>query len=152
MEVFRIVDYRYKSDLSGKGAGLYGGRWNRKDEYVLYTTSSVSLACLELLVNVDLSYRTPNYVLLTIEVPDEFHYKALNMDELPTNWRSRDQYTITRELGSNWYNELQEGMLKVPSAVIPQEHNFVINVFHPIAKELKITSTEPFIFDKRLLK
>lgn len=152
MQVFRIVDSRYKDDLSGKGAGLYGGRWNRKDEYVLYTTGSVSLSCLELLVNVDLSFRTPNYVLLTIYVPDEVNHRSLGMDELPYNWRSRDQYPITKTLGSNWYKELHEGILEVPSAVIPQERNYVINVNHPISQELKIISAEPFIFDNRLLK
>lgn len=152
MKVYRIVDSRYQKDLSGKGAGLYGGRWNRKDEYVLYTASSVSLACLELLVNVDLTFRTPNYVLLTIDVPDEYTHSVLSVDDLPKSWRSKDQYPQTKQLGSNWYKEQQEGILQVPSAVIPQEPNYIINVFHPIAKDLKIITAEPFLFDNRLLK
>ena len=152
MIVFRIVDRRYQNDLSGKGAGLYGGRWNHVDEYVLYTTSNVSLACLELLVNVDLSFKKPDYVLLTIEIPDHFTSTSVTFDDLPKDWRSRDQYSRTKAIGSNWYKEQTDAALIVPSAVVPQERNYIFNVFHPLAKEIKIIQTEPFTFDARLLK
>jgi len=151
MKVYRIVDKRYQNDLSGSGAKLFGGRWNKVDQAVLYTASSVSLACLELLVNVDLRFMTPDYMLLTIEVPDDCSTRAITIEDLPKKWRSKDSYAKTKELGSNWYQEQLESALVVPSAVIPQEIHYIFNVDHPIMKDIKIVKAEPFIFDNRLL-
>lgn len=152
MHVYRIVDRRYQNDLSGTGAKLYGGRWNKIDQPVLYTTSNVSLACLELLVNVDLRFKTPNYMLLTIVVPNDCSTRQITNKDLPKNWRSKDSYSRTKEIGSNWFQEQLESALMVPSAVIPRETNYIFNIYHPTFKNVKIAKAEPFIFDNRLLK
>lgn len=152
MKVFRIVDQKYHEDLSGKGASLFGGRWNRINQAVLYTSSSISLACLELLVNVDLSFKSPELSLMHIEIPDRLDHKVIHTKALPKTWRSTKGYKASREIASTWFFEAQTAVLDVPSAVIPQERNFIINVNHPYAKKVKLLLSEPFTFDARLLK
>lgn len=152
MLVYRIVNERYQDDLSGRGAKLYGGRWNKIDEAVLYTSSSVSLACLELLANVDLGFTSPRYALLTIEVPDDISKRIVRIEDLAPNWRSTDQYATSKAIGSAWLAGHSAFCLVVPSAVIPQEPNYIFDVLNTRMKDIKIIQVEPFSFDKRLLR
>lgn len=89
---------------------------------------------------------------MIIEIPVEKKLlKEIALSDLPENWRSKTQYPMLQELGSDWYLENNHLLLKVPSAVIPQEFNFIINTRHPEFKQIQLVKTEPYFWDKRLI-
>ncbi len=150
MEVFRISSEKYASKLTAFGAA---NRWNKTGQFVIYTGSSRALSTLELLVNIN-SIRPLKTVFKTmiIEIPVEKKLlKEIALSDLPENWRSKTQYPMLQELGSDWYLENNHLLLKVPSAVILQEFNFIINTRHPEFKQIQLVKTEPFFWDKRLI-
>ena len=149
MEVFKICLDKYSNSLNASGAP---NRWNKKDEFVIYTGSSRSLSTLELvvhrsLINIDRPYR-----LLVITIKDKTPFKEIKIKDLPKSWRTIDAYIALQEIGSKWYNSLETPVLKVPSVIIPFEFNYVINTKHPLfSKNILINSMEDFNWDKRLL-
>lgn len=148
MFVYRISRTRFAQDLSGEGARLYGGRWNRKGIPCLYTASSISLAVLEFSVHVSLDELPRALSLATIRIPDEF--KDMKVDALPGNWNNWPSPASVRELGSQWLIDGKELVFRVPSTVVPREHNFIINPLHPLMKQVKLESVEDFVFDVRI--
>lgn len=148
MIVYRLSSGDFKNDLSGTGAKLFGGRWNSTGLNALYTTEHISLAVLEILVHVKL-YRQPlDYHLITIEIPEKAHIIAIDHAKLKRNWK--DDFTYGQFIGDEFLIANQSLVLKVPSAIIEQENNLMINPAHPDAEKLKIRSSKIFIFDKRL--
>lgn len=148
MKVYRISRTKWAKDLSGEGARLYGGRWNRKGVPCVYTATSRSLAVLEYSVNVALDDIPRWLSMVTLEVPD--HYQDQKMAQLPGNWSESPAPSSTRELGTKWLNDCKHLLLRVPSSVIPQEFNILINPLHPELKEVKILSVEDFVYDVRI--
>ena len=150
MIVYRITRTEYKDHLSGEGAYLYGGRWNSKGRHVLYCAASISLAVLELVVNFSRS-ASPiklSYHLLEIDIPDNSIQEIL-LSKLQRDWITNEEHT--RFIGDNFIENNNLLSLKVASAVIPEEFNFVINPAHEMFKKVKIKSSKPFGFDQRLL-
>lgn len=149
LELFRIVKRDFAGSLlaSGKAA-----RWNRSNEEVLYTSSSRALASLELLVHRNAIMSGYAYVVLVIEVSLPNHsVQAVKLGNLPKQWRGIQFYSELQEMGSNWYQARSALLLEVPSAVIPQEKNFVINTKHPLfEKSVRVKRTEDFFWDARL--
>lgn len=144
MEVFRICLSMFSGTLV---ASNFPGRWNKRDESVIYTASSRSLACLENIVHrsgAELS--TSQFSVLSIDVPDIIKVREVGV--LTQKWRENQE--ITQEIGSLWYKGKECCILKVPSSIIPQEFNYVINVKHDDFNKITIKSTTPFEFDKRL--
>lgn len=148
MFVYRISRTRFAQDLSGEGARLYGGRWNRKGIPCLYTASSISLAVLEFSVHVSLDELPRALSLATIRIPDEF--KDMKVEDLPGNWNSWPSPASVRDLGSQWLIDGKELVFRVPSTVVPRESNYIINPLHPLMKLVKLESVEDFIFDVRI--
>ena len=145
-KVFRIVDAQFKDDLSGQGAKIYGGRWNPKGVPVLYASEHISLCMLENMVYMaqDL-YRRP-FHLLTLQIPLET-VQDIDEKRLKRNWIKDMEYT--QWLGSQFFQE--DGfVLKVPSAIVKEEFNFVINTNHIHFKKVKIIENRLFYFDERL--
>ena len=150
MLVYRITRSDYKDDLSGEGAYLFGGRWNSKGKHVLYCAASISLAVLELVVNFSRS-SSPlklSYHLLNIEIPDN-SIQEISLSKLQKNWLTDEAYT--QFIGDNFIDNNNLLALKVPSAVIPEEFNFVLNPAHELFKKVRIISSKPYGFDQRLL-
>jgi RES domain-containing protein len=148
MIVYRLTNGAFINDLSGTGAKLYGGRWNSPGLPALYTTEHISLAALEILVHIK-SYRHPlDYYLITIELPDVLSIVSIDHEKLKKNWRDDNEYLQT--IGDEFLKARQSLVLKVPSAIIESENNFIINPAHPDARKIKIRSSQNFIFDKRL--
>lgn len=150
MEVYRIVQSQYAVRLQASGKAA---RWNREGEFVLYTSSSRSLATLELLVhNRNLSEN--KYEVLVISVPDEdLWYRQIRSDELSENWRSMMSLSETRMMGSGWYQAKNSLLLKIPSAVIVNEFNFLVNTLHgDFASRVKLVRREPFYKDVRIIE
>ena len=147
MVVFRIARKEYIRDLSGRGAELFGGRWNEKGIPALYTSSSLSLAALEILVHTDKSLPPVNMAYAKIYVPDEmFSMKILRLkpDEVPV------------EYGTKWLKEKRGLMLKVPSVILPYEYdhefNLILNPQHEDYKKVFVAEVHDFSFDVRLVE
>ena len=147
MVVFRIARKEHIEDLSGRGAELFGGRWNEKGTPALYTSSSLSLAALEILVHTDKSLPPVNMAYAKIYVPDEmFSLKILRLenDEEPVVY------------GTEWLKEKAGLMLKVPSVILPYEYdhefNLILNPLHEDYKKVFVAEVHDFSFDVRLVK
>lgn len=148
MIVYRITNSHYKDDISGTGAKFRGARWNMPGSSMLYTAENISLSALELLVHIGLNDIKNFYHLLTIFIPDDATVREINADKLKAGWYEDEDYTAF--MGTEFINNNINLVLKVPSAIINEEHNFLINPQHKDFKKIKIKKSKPFIFDERL--
>jgi RES domain-containing protein len=136
--------------LDGKGSRLYGGRWNSEGVSVVYTSSTLALAALEYLVHVDIEDAPHDLVAMTIDVPDDAGEEIVTVDDLPGDWNRLPGHPVCAAIGDRWAAECQALLLRVPSVVVPEESNFLINPDHPRAGDVRVISTRPFTFDARL--
>ena len=148
MKLYRICHANYKDDISGNGAKLYGSRWNSQGTAMLYTSENASLGALEMLVHLNFTEVPIAFYLLTLWLPDTTSVTSLQVNKLKTNWRSDDQYTAF--MGDEFIRLKENLCLKVPSAVVQEESNFLINPLHADFKKVRIESAKPFVFDNRL--
>ena len=153
MRVFRIEREKYLSTtLKGIGAALSEGfRWNSANTNLVYTAESRALATLEIAVHLDLTSDLPTdrfYVELFI--PDEIEILDLPLESLPKGWDSKPPLLETQYIGDDFVLQNEALLLRVPSSIIPQEYNYLINPHHPDIKKIKIISTEKLVFDHRL--
>lgn len=148
MIIYRLANEEFTHDLSGKGAKLYGGRWNSFGLPAVYATEHISLAVLEILVHVKTLQTPPNYFLITLEIPLSAPLVSVDYKKLKRNWKDDPSYL--QSMGDEFLNSKKSLVLKVPSAIIEAENNFIINPAHPDIEKIKILSAENFNFDKRL--
>lgn len=149
MEVFKICREKYANALNASGAA---NRWNKKEEFVIYAAGSRSLSTLETVVHRSAINISGPYKLLTISIKDKTPIKEIATKDLPDNWNTIEGYIDLQEIGSKWVNSLETLILKVPSAIISQEYNYIINTKHPLfATNIILKSAEDFAWDKRLL-
>jgi len=149
MIVYRITNETYKNDISGDGASLFGSRWNSKGFRLLYTSQFISLSILESLVHLKKQYIPPTQFLLHIEIPDRNEITEISVARLKKNWHQ--QFDYTQEIGNQFIKSNQILILKVPSSIVSQENNFLLNPLHTDFKKVKIISSELLELDKRLL-
>jgi len=149
MEVFRISAEKYSSSLTASGSA---NRWNEDSQYVIYTGSSRSLSSLELVVHRSSIKPTITYKVMIIYLPDkEGFYQQVLIKELPISWRSITAYSTLQKIGSKWYTSKESLILKIPSAIIPQEYNYIINTTHPdFSTNVKLVDVEDYFWDSRL--
>lgn len=150
MTVFRITKSKRAGDISGTGASLYPGRWNKKGTPVLYTGETKEIALLEILVHIP-PMMTPELSILTIVIPDN-SITELTTTQLPPNWYQYPAPTILSEIGQRWVDENKTVALKVPSSIIHSASNFILNCRHKNYKKVKIIEQKEFYFDSRLRK
>jgi RES domain-containing protein len=148
MIIYRLAVEKYSSDLSGAGAKLYGGRWNNKGLAMLYTTENISLSVLEILVNANRNEIPPAYELLKLNIANTVGYSTITKEKLKEAWK--DDFEYTQWIGTAFLKENKKLLLKVPSAVVDDEYNFLVNPNHSDFKKLKIEAASHFKFDKRL--
>jgi RES domain-containing protein len=148
MTVYRLAVQPYKVDLSGTGAKLYGGRWNSEGTPMLYTTENISLCVLEILVRTGIDMIPANYFLVKIDIPDSININTLNKDRLKKDWKTDNGFT--RWIGDEFIKSNKGVIMKIPSAIVDEEHNFILNPEHGEFKKIHITSIKKFTFDKRL--
>jgi RES domain-containing protein len=149
MIVYRISNELYKDDISGNGAAINGSRWNSKNIRMLYTGEYISLTILESLVHLREIDLPEKQFLLTIEFP-EIKFQEIKSAKLMDRWQQNISYT--QWMGDQFIATNQSLVLKVPSAVVPQENNFLLNPLHKDFKRIKIISSELLKLDKRLLQ
>lgn len=152
MRVFRITKTEYIEDLSGEGAKIYGGRWNQVGDPILYFAENLSLCMLEILVHVDFAQLPLDYSYIEIEIPDEFLKTIKSVDFIQPNWRTEQAVGQLQMYGSNWLKKKESLAMKVPSAVLPQENNILINPRHIDFKTVKVIDSGKMDFDPRLLR
>lgn len=149
MTVYRFTKEIYSHDISGEGAKKWGGRWNSPGLAVVYTSCSISLSLLELLIYQSSYEEIVINQLMRIEVPDTFT-QTLSVDSLKLNWQHDIDYC--RFIGNEFLQNNTSLMLKVPSAVIPDEYNILINPGHTAFGKCTLLSSGIFEFDTRLFK
>jgi RES domain-containing protein len=148
--VWRLLTARFAdSAFTGEGARLYGGRWNRKGVLMVYTAGSQSLATLEMLVQ-DEPLRA-RYVMIPVTLPKSLKIERVTEDELPADWRDFAAREHTQAIGTAWAKRKSSAVLAVPSAVIPAEHNYLLNPLHPSFSKIEIGEPQDFITDLRLV-
>ncbi|AXJ01204.1 RES domain-containing protein [Cyclonatronum proteinivorum] len=147
MFVYRISLARWAGALSGSGRP---GRWNSAGQYVVYTASSRALSCLEYLVHVGGERAFMRYKLTQIEIPDKCSRQIILPASLPENWHRVQNYHLCQPVGDRWADGLESLILMVPSAIISDEFNIIINPAHPQFSQVKISEIKDFTFDQRL--
>lgn len=150
MIVYRLTKSKYANDLSGRGAALSGGRWNSKGIAMLYTSESRALCTAELAVHTAMGNLPTDYVLVTIYIPEDITIEEINKNQLTPDWKSFPHPDSTQRSGDHFVRDNRTPVLKVPSAVVPGDYNYLINPAHGDAQKLRIIKTEPFGFDGRL--
>jgi RES domain-containing protein len=148
MIVYRISNSTYSDDISGTGAKIMGSRWNSKGTAVLYMSQHISLSVLEMLVNTHFKDYAIALDLLYIKLPDQQAIKTLEPSSLKNNWKEDIDYT--RFIGDEFVKQNQSLLLRVPSAVIHEEYNYLANPLHTDFKKIKIVKTKSFWPDERL--
>jgi len=125
---YRIVKRKYlDSAFDGEGARIYGGRWNSKGMQIVYTSNSLALCSLEIFIHLP-SYRLlTEYIYMTISFDSELVTKVSLMD----GWDERPVSKIAQTIGDQWVEECQSAILRVPSVLMPDGHNYLININHP---------------------
>jgi len=136
--------------FTGIGAWLEGGRWNRKGIHMIYTAGSLALAALEIVVHLpETAILYNHYVRIPVQF-DSGRVMELAISDIPDDWNSHPPSESSQHIGSSWTIEKKSLALKVPSSVIPEEHNYLINPFHPDVSRLKIGEPATFTFDPRI--
>lgn len=153
MIVYRITQEQYTDDLSGNGARLYGGRWNSEGMFALYTASTRALAMLETLAHTPVQLLSAKaYSILSIEVPDDAGIETISVKKLKLNWDAWDVQFYTQKMGDAFLKANQNLLLQVPSVLVHEEYNFIVNPKHPAASKMKIADKKLLKLNERLLK
>lgn len=149
MRIWRIARAVY-DPLSGEGARLHGGRWNPAGLPVVYASAHLSLSVLELLVHVDPGDLPDDLAAFEIEVSDDLLVETVSANDLPGGWSEAVASPACREIGRRWIEEGSSPVLRVPSAVVPQEANYLVSPAHPEAGRIREVGRVPFRFDSQL--
>jgi RES domain-containing protein len=150
IRAWRILNARNAAAaFSGDGSRRSGGRWNSRGNRAVYLADSLALATLEVMVH-GVTYETlQQYVCIYAAIPEKL-IQEVDLKSLPKNWREDLPPLALRELGDRWLRGQTSAALKVPSAVIPVEFNYVLNPRHKDFPKIELAEPLSLAFDKRL--
>lgn len=148
MIVYRFVHRKFATDLSGMGAKLHGGRWNLTGTSVLYTSGTIALALLEVLVNANSLEALQSVTLMQLTIPDSGTVYQIHAKNLKKNWHHDVGYT--QWMGTEILRGNGSLVIECPSAVIQQESNFLLNPLHKDYHKISAKEVSDFYFDERL--
>lgn len=151
MLVWRLARAAYPA-LDGEGVRLRGGRWNSPGTPVVYTAGHLSLAALEQLIHFNPDRLPEDLTAFAVEIPDSLDVERMEIEELSERWDKNAEVPELRRLGDRWALEGEVPILSVPSAVIPEERNYLINPRHAAAGEVRVARQRRFAFDPRLFE
>jgi RES domain-containing protein len=151
MILFRISRCKYIDDLSGTGTRINGARWCSPGRPGVFLPSSRALAMLEVLVHLQPLFLPDDFCLAEIEIPENGIIRA-DLTLLPSDWRNMSAPAQLKNIGDDFLREQKYLALKLPSAIVTAEYNFLINPLHPDMKKVKIRHRENFNFDQRLIR
>lgn len=152
MDVYRITKKEHAA-LNGLG-GLFGpGRWHKKGSNIIYTSEHASLAAWEKIVHVASFENLPgDLLLIKIQIPDSTEIQTVPKNILVPGWDDFPFSNETVDFGTSFLQKMEYLALKVPSEIIPEEFNVILNPLHPDIHQCRIISSEPFVFDRRVAK
>lgn len=137
-------------DMSGKGAAHTGGRWNSQGRSAVYSAGSIALACLETLVHIKIDLPLNRY-LVRIDVPDTLWRSCETLaSPLPIGWDAEPYGMTSVALGDDWISRGTSALLEVPSVIVPEEYNYLINPAHPEATQIRAHKMRKWIYSARL--
>ena len=137
--------------FDGEGAKRYGGRWNNKGVPLVYLADSLALAAMELLVHLESDQLLLTYRYITVEF-DQRQVRTLAHSAIPDDWRDNPAPPSTRALGDRWFEKSDSLLLKVPSVVVPEHFNYLLNPAHDDFQTVRISKPKPFCLDSRLAR
>jgi RES domain-containing protein len=150
-KAWRITKRRYASTaFDGEGARRYGGRWNSPGHAVVYVSETRALATLEILAGLQVPAVVPAYVLISVEFEEEL-ISNVEVGGLPPDWRGSPPDSATQSIGDRWIEQASSLVLRVPSALVPGEFNYLINPAHAGFGKLRIGMPEELHRDPRIL-
>jgi RES domain-containing protein len=148
MLVYRVGKTKHSNDLSGEGAKINGGRWNHKSIPCLYASESRALSLLEYTVNVNIEEIPRALSITTIEIPND-EILIVNEASLPGDWKAVPAPSSTKDFGSNLLKTSKKAVFRIPSSVLPEEYNFIINPIHQNTR-IKIVAINDLVYDVRI--
>jgi RES domain-containing protein len=152
MQVWRICRARFAAEaFAGHGARRFGGRWNTPGVPMVYASSSLALAAIELFVHLEPNQQPDDLVSIAALLPQGEPAQRLDPDQLPPAWWTDDLAPL-RALGDNWIREQRSLAIEVPSAALRMEWNVLVNPLHPAIAEIKVEPPQPFHFDARMFR
>lgn len=153
MRVWRICNAIWAATaFDGQGASAYGGRWNSVGTSVVYTSSSLALAAIESLVHLGVKSIPKPQVAIPADIPEGLIIDQVEPDNLPSNWKDDPPPAALAAIGDQWVSTGKSSVLKVPSAVITEEWNYLLNREHLDFTQIVIGTARPFQFDSRLFQ
>lgn len=149
MLLWRVSNY---ATLDGRGGLLASARWHTQGRAIVYLAESPSGALIEVLVRLELDpTRLPqSYKLLKLEAPDDVAVKTLERKRLPRHWMEDE--IVTRTIGDEWLAAASSALLRVPSAVVPETWNVLLNSQQEDARRLKVVWHKSYPWDRRLFE
>jgi len=150
--IYRITKERYADDLAGTGARLYGGRWNSKGVPVVYTSHHRSLCLLEMLVHAPVDILPADLRMVTIRIPEGLTVYEVTPRQLPAEWRGYPYDSLTRDIGDNLLKSGDYALIRVPSAIVEEEWNWLVHPGFVSSTEISITEMKPLYLDERFMR
>lgn len=147
MLVFRISLAKYANSLLASGRAA---RWNSNDVKVIYTSNSRALACLENVVHRSKLGLSTNFSVMEIDIPNSIVITEVSLSNLTKYWDQFEQMHLMQKIGDQWIDECKTAVLKVPSSIIHDEFNYLLNPNHLDFKKIKLVTVKPFLFDDRI--
>lgn len=144
---YRITHKSFSKKLIAPG---FAGRWNGTGRKVIYCAESIALAFLENMIRRQGVGFNQDFKTVILQIPEELKIQKVNGKDLPEGWRKFSDYSKCQPIGDDWYDEGVYPILKVPSAVIPESFNYVINAMHADSKKIKIIGVTDLIPDERI--
>jgi RES domain-containing protein len=153
LTVFRLGKQVYRNQLFSGQGGLYAtGRWTTRGHLVVYTSASISLAVLEYTVNYRRRGWVPATVLGRATVPAGLRIATVSIDKLPANWFAAVPPMQLQTIGDKWLEMNETAVLKVPSAIVTEEWNYLLNTLHADFRKIRVSPSKPFDFDQRVAR
>jgi RES domain-containing protein len=149
MLLYRIGSTKYINDLTGDGAKNNGGRWNHVGTPCIYSAATKSLSLLEYTAHAKIHLIPRALSFITLEVPDH-SIRRYTAAQLPGNWKDFPHPKETRDFGTKFLADNKFLLYQLPSVVIEDEMNFIINPSHPDMKMVKVVSITDYVYDLRL--
>jgi RES domain-containing protein len=148
--LWRVYRAAYGPGLDGIGGTLADGRWHTRGERVVYFGATAAIVVLERLAHTDPDLLPTDLRLASFEFPETISStRVAELSLLPENWMRNE--IATRRIGGQWWRERSWPLLLVPSAILPEESNYLLNAQHPEAQSLQLIRERPFTFDPRLI-
>ena len=148
MLVYRIASPKFIEDLSGAGAKQYGGRWNNKGTEIMYFAESRAMAVMEVLVHLRPAVIDKDFSLAVFEIPDD-NILTMEVKDLPINWKEESATEVLKKMGDRFIKDNQYLVMKVPSVIVEEEYNIVLNPNHAQSEKVRLIGKRIFRFDKR---